>query len=638
MFQSIHSQITKIKNSTCSHEKTHFCCSHVCTCPQIFPQAQQYWVNRYNNNLTNGIDYGRDINVDKNGNVIVTGASLWGGTSSDYYTIKYSLNGSLLWQHRLSNSGDDEAYAVITDDSGNVYVTGGSEGATSQLDFLTIKFTPGGFLSKMQRYEGTGDDVDIAKKVVLSGNGAVYVAGISIGPNGDHDVVLVKYSTGLVQQWVQRFDPGGEEFMTDMTIDNSGNVFITGYTDFNDSKDMFLLKYDSSGTLEWNTYHNGMFSGNDSSTCVAVDSLGNVYMAGYEWGGAPEKGNLIVIMYDTFGNGQWIRTFNGTENGTDYAKDIGVDKYGDIYVTGSGDSTADSDMDYILLKYDVQGIFQWMSKYNGAANGSDEAGALAIDDSANVSITGVSPGTITGNDYATVKFDRNGNELWSKRYNGPVNGDDAAFAIDTYHGSDVFVTGRSISTLNYDFATVRYSPSSPSTLQLTALIEGFYNQSTNQMVADTALVYIRSFTAPYEIIDSTKAVLNSLGSGSFTFSNTDNVTSYYLVLKHRNSIETWSGASVAFTLNQLTYNFTNAASKAYGNNLKLKGSKYCIYSGDSNQDGSVDASDMSVVDNDLYNFATGYLSTDLDGDGNVDASDLSICDNNSYNFVSMVRP
>lgn len=139
--------------------------------PQIFPQAQQYWVNRYNNNLTNGIDYGRDVNVDKNGNVIVTGLSWWGGTSSDYYTIKYSLNGSLLWQHRLSNSGDDEAYAVITDDSGNVYVTGGSEGATSQLDFLTIKFTPGGFHSKMQRYEGTGNDVDIAKKIVLNGNG-----------------------------------------------------------------------------------------------------------------------------------------------------------------------------------------------------------------------------------------------------------------------------------------------------------------------------------------------------------------------------------------------------------------------------------------------------------------------------------
>jgi uncharacterized delta-60 repeat protein len=606
--------------------------------PTVFPQAQQYWVNRYNNNLTNGIDYGRDVNVDNNGNVIVTGLSWWGGTSSDYYTIKYSINGSLLWQYRLSQSGDDEAYAVITDDSGNVYVTGGSEGETSQLDYLTIKFTPGGFLSKMQRYEGTGDDVDIAKKVVLSGNGSVYVAGISIGPNGDHDIVLVKYSTGLVQQWVQRFDPGGEEFMTDMAIDNSGNVFITGYTDFNDSKDMFLLKYNPSGTLEWNTYHNGMFSGNDSSTCVAVDSLGNVYMAGYEWGGAPEKGNLIIIMYDTFGNGQWIRTFNGAENGTDYAKDIGVDKYGDIYVTGSGDSTADSDMDYILLKYDVQGVFQWMSKYNGAANGSDEAGALAIDDSANVSITGVSPGSLTGNDYATVKFDRNGNELWSKRYNGPVNGDDAAFAIDTYRGSDVFVTGRSLSTLNNDFATIRYSPSSPSTLQLTALIEGFYNQSTNQMVADTATVYIRNFTSPYEIIDSAKAVLNSLGVGSFTFSNTDNVINYYLVMKHRNSIETWSGASVAFTLNQLTYNFTNAASKAYGSNLKLKGSKYCIYSGDSNQDGSVDASDMSVVDNDLYNFATGYLSTDLDGDGNVDASDLSICDNNSYNFVSMVRP
>ncbi|MBK9227426.1 MAG: SBBP repeat-containing protein [Ignavibacteria bacterium] len=115
-----------------------------------------------------------------------------------------------------------------------------------------------------------------------------------------------------------------------------------------------------------------------------------------------------------FGNGQWIRTFNGAENGTDYAKDIGVDKYGDIYVTGSGDSTTDSDMDYILLKYDVMDLFNGCQNTMELQTESDEAGALAIDDSANVSITGVSPGTITGNDYATVKFDRNGNELWSK--------------------------------------------------------------------------------------------------------------------------------------------------------------------------------------------------------------------------------
>lgn len=606
--------------------------------PVVFPQAQQYWVNRYNNNLTNGIDYGRDVCVDKNGNVIVTGLSWWGGTSGDYYTIKYSLSGSLLWQYRLSQSGDDEAYAVITDDSGNVYVTGGSEGETSQLDFLTIKFTSGGFLSLMRRYEGTGDDVDIAKKIVHNRSDYVYVSGISIGPGGDHDIALVKYSTGLVQQWVQRFDPGGEEFMTDMVIDNAGDIYITGYTDFNDSKDMFLLKYDPAGTLQWVRYHNGMFSGNDSSTCVAVDSTGNVYIAGYEWGGTSERGNLIVIMYDTFGNGQWIRTFNGAENGTDYAKDIGVDKYGDIYVTGSGDSTAESDMDYILLKYDVQGIFQWMSKYNGTDDGKDEACALAIDDSANVSITGVSKGIQSGNDYATLKFDRNGNELWEKRYNGPVTGDDAAFSIDTYHGSDVFVTGRSAGTFNYDFATIRYAPSSPSTLQLTALIEGFYNQSTNLMVSDTAFAYIRNFASPYQIVDSAKAVLNSAGLGSFSFGNADNATNYYLVVKHRNSIETWSGTSVSFTLNQLVYNFTNAASKAYGSNLKLKGTKYCIYSGDSNQNGNVDASDMAIIDNDVYIFATGYLPTDVDGNGNVDANDLSIVDNNSSSFVIMIRP
>ena len=117
-----------------------------------------------------------------------------------------------------------------------------------------------------------------------------------------------------------------------------------------------------------------------------------------------------------------------------------------------------------------------------------------------------------------------------------------------------------------------------------------------------------------------------------------NGNSYYLVVKHRNSIETWSRLSVSFVLNQLTYNFTTAASKAYGNNLKLKGTKYCIYSGDVNRDGSVDASDMALVDNDLFNFVTGYTFTDVDGDNNVDASDLSITDNNSYNFVSLMRP
>lgn len=79
-----------------------------------------------------------------------------------------------------------------------------------------------------------------------------------------------------------------------------------------------------------------------------------------------------------------------------------------------------------------------------------------------------------------------------------------------------------------------------------------------------------------------------------------------------------------------------AQNKAYGNNLKLKGTKWCIYSGDVNQDGIVDIGDLVLVDNDNYNFVTGYTNTDINGDGIVDVTDLVTADYNNLNFVSKV--
>ena len=86
------------------------------------------------------------------------------------------------------------------------------------------------------------------------------------------------------------------------------------------------------------------------------------------------------------------------------------------------------------------------------------------------------------------------------------------------------------------------------------------------------------------------------------------------------------------------YNFTSAQSQAYGNNMTLKGTSYCIYSGNVNQDDIIDGLDLSLVDNDAYNFSSGYFVTDLNGDDIVDASDLALCDMNASNFVAVVRP
>jgi hypothetical protein len=177
-------------------------------------------------------------------------------------------------------------------------------------------------------------------------------------------------------------------------------------------------------------------------------------------------------------------------------------------------------------------------------------------------------------------------------------------------------------------------------LKLTALIEGFYNQSANKIVRDTVTVYIRTTASPFTRMDSTKVVLDSLGMVTIQFQRAIPTGNYYIVIKHRNSIETWSkspGTNLAQgTLN--IYDFSISQNQAYGNNLVLKGTRYCIYSGDVNQDEVVDGTDLSLIDNDAANFMKGYIATDVNGDDLADGSDLAITDNNAFNFVQVVRP
>ena len=178
------------------------------------------------------------------------------------------------------------------------------------------------------------------------------------------------------------------------------------------------------------------------------------------------------------------------------------------------------------------------------------------------------------------------------------------------------------------------------TLNLTIIPEGPYNSSLNQLSRrDTFTVYLRNSSAPYLKTDSAKGIIDSITfTGQFSFKNAF-VGSYYIIADHFNSIETWSrsGGENMFTGSQYyNYDFTSSISKAFGNNLILKGSKYCIYSGDTNKDGVVDASDLSRVENDATNSLTGYTVSDLNGDYFVDAEDLSIVENDLG--VSVVLP
>lgn len=181
----------------------------------------------------------------------------------------------------------------------------------------------------------------------------------------------------------------------------------------------------------------------------------------------------------------------------------------------------------------------------------------------------------------------------------------------------------------------------PLKLNLTAFIQGFYNSTSNKMIRDTATIYLRNSISPYSIADTAKSTLDSAGKGSFFFNKISIGSSYYIIVRHRNSIETWSAAGVLISPDSISYNFTGALSNAFGNNLiQIDNSpaRFAIYSGDVNQDGTIDASDVSDADNDSYNSVSGYVRTDITGDDFVDADDVSIVDNNAFNSVSVVNP
>ena len=201
----------------------------------------------------------------------------------------------------------------------------------------------------------------------------------------------------------------------------------------------------------------------------------------------------------------------------------------------------------------------------------------------------------------------------------------------------VVITSGTVET-SKDFGNFQTDPNPHLALDITVLIEGLYDNVSNTMVPDTIVIELRNTSTPYVLVDTSKVPLNSFGQGTGIFSVAENGIPYYIVIKHRNAIETWSATGQTFTDAWLEYDFTTAAGKAYGSNMIKKGTKWCIYSGDCAKDGWVDGLDMNMIDNDAANFAYGYNLSDLNGDGWTDGLDMNFVDNNSAHFIYSVTP
>ncbi|MBS4015906.1 MAG: SBBP repeat-containing protein [Candidatus Latescibacteria bacterium] len=418
----------------------------------------EQWVARYNG-PANGSDWANAIKVDAQGNVYVTGASDGGSSDYDYLTIKYSANGQEQWVRRYNGTGngDDIANCLAIDAAGNVYVSGESEGDEND-DYITIKYNAQGVQQWLNRYDGIGDSYDYAYGIAVDAQGNVYVTGASGDDDADFDYATVKYNANGVQQWVRRYDGTGndDDFAYAIALDAQGNIYVTG-TSFGitSAYDYATVKYNSAGTRQWTARYNGTGNSWDYPEAIAVDNVGNVYITGDSYG-LDNTYDYVTIKYNTSGIEQWVQRYQGTGNGEDYVYGLGLDAQNNVYVTG-GSVGLYTESDYLTVKYSSAGNPEWSQRYDGQGNSIDQASALIIDQYDNAYVTGSSTGSGTGSDYLTVKYNNVGVQEWAVRYNGLANGNDNAYAIANDIHGNVYVTGTSYGVgTNYDIATVKY--------------------------------------------------------------------------------------------------------------------------------------------------------------------------------------
>ncbi|HOD36683.1 MAG TPA: SBBP repeat-containing protein [Syntrophales bacterium] len=377
---------------------------------------------------TSSTDRGESIDVDGSGNVYVTGyttgnldgqinaggddiflvkydstgarqwTSLSGTTagsldgqahsgSGDACLMKFNSSGTKQWTRLLGTTAPDNALGVAVDGSENIYVAGfttgnlGGQTNSGGTDAFVAKYDSSGNLLWTRLLGNATQTYSYAVAVAASGN--VYISGVTLGSLGGQanagiqDVFVAQYNASGTLQWVRMAGSTVYDYCYGVAVDGSENVYISGmsYGNFDgnlntdqdgmaDTEDIFLVKYDSSGSKQWSVFHGG--AGNDVVWGMAADSDGNVYLNGNtdaDLDGLVNAGghDSILLKYNTSGTRQWTRMLGTSSD--EYARGMAVDGSGNPYITGHTSGNLDGvtnagGNDGFIVKYDASGNLQ----------------------------------------------------------------------------------------------------------------------------------------------------------------------------------------------------------------------------------------------------------------------------------------
>jgi len=419
-----------------------------------YSQVSESWVATYDG-PGKSTDFAHKMVVDLAGNTYVTGQSIGSGTGFDYATIKYNSAGVQEWLARYNGPGNgiDIAEAIAIDLSGNIYVTGLSQGSAGDSEYATIKYDNNGNQLWVARYVGTGSGQANSIAVDLSGN--VYVNGTY-----NHNIVTVKYNSSGVQQWASIYVTGNSDNWTGgdnlIQLDADGNVYVTGHNTIQSSgeSDIIVIKYSPAGNQQWLVSYAYNQNYNNQASAFAVDGNKNVYVTGStntQFGDA----NFLTFRINSGGSVAWSRIFS-----TSYSSgfSLTIDGCGYVYAAGH---VANSylDLPFALVKYSPTGVQQWMRTYSGNVNSMNIGYAIKSDICSNIYVTGITSDTgNTPNARFAMKYNSNGTSIWTDVH--PLNiassywdeGTDVALDLS----GNVFSTGGKAGEPQ-DYVTLKYA-------------------------------------------------------------------------------------------------------------------------------------------------------------------------------------
>lgn len=337
-----------------------------------------------------------------------------GSLNRGFLLVKRDLTGAIQWQRKLSGVLDDQGKGIAIDSSDNVLVVGHTSTNANVIDAQIAKYNSAGTLQWQKRIGGSS--IDNAYGVSTDASDNLYIIGEQASSGaGSYDCMILKYNSSGTLQWQKSLGGTGQEDFKSVKVDSSGNSYALGTTNSAGAggRDIILAKYDSSGTIQWQRFLGG--SGSDVGYSVALDSSDNVYLTGYTNSTGAGNYDALLAKFDSSGTLQWQKTLGSDQQEFSYA--AAIDSNNNFFILAASNVAGAGYYDLEIAKFDSAGILQWQRSFSVGAQQS--ARSIAVDSVDDIYILGQEQ-NITASDYGnlTAKLPNNGSLTGTYVLNG----------------------------------------------------------------------------------------------------------------------------------------------------------------------------------------------------------------------------